>query len=262
MTDWDSYLRFAIRLADRAAEITLPSFRAGLAVADKSTGPLLDPVTRADREAERAMRALIAETYPDHGILGEEYGEVAGTGSWRWILDPIDGTRSYICGMPLWGTLIALNHGGRPIIGVADLPALGERFVGGPKGSFLGTRRLRTRGREGLEDAVMFTTDPDMFTTDIARAAYGDIERRVRLRRFGGDCYGYCMLAYGLVDLVVEGDIKPYDIQPLIPVIEGAGGRISRWNGTSAVDGGLVVAAGDAELHARAVDCLRLADPD
>lgn len=260
MTDWNAYLAFAGRLADRAAEITLAHFRTRLEVSDKSAGPLLDPVTRADREAEAAMREMITETYPDHGIIGEEYGVLAGSGSLRWILDPIDGTRSYICGIPLWGTLIALNDSGRPMIGVADLPALGERFIGGPDGSFLGNRRLQTRACARLEDAVMFTTDPDMFSSEAERAAYGDLERRVRLRRFGGDCYGYCMLAFGLVDLVVEGDIDPYDIQALIPVIEGAGGRVSRWNGKDASGGGLIVAAGDAALHARAVACLERAD--
>lgn len=257
-SQWSEYVDFACRLADAAATVTVPLFRVPIEVIDKSAdgSAKIDPVTEADRRAEEVMRAMISETYPDHGILGEELGGKQGQGPLTWVIDPIDGTRSFISGIPLWATLIALNESGRVMLGVMDQPVLGERFIGGPGGAWLNGNGIAVRSCPGLADAVLYTTDPDMFATPGERDAYRTLEREVALRRFGGDCYAYCMLALGFVDLVVEGDLKPYDIQALIPIIEGAGGLVTAWDGGAAEGGGLVVAAGDARVHAEAVTIL------
>ena len=276
-TSLRSYLEFANQLADVAAQKVMPFFRQNLDIEDKSTpgnsndasaistdATGFSPVTVADRQAEQAMRAMIGERFPQHAILGEEYGESAPTnealqtgagqtGQWTWVLDPIDGTKSFITGMPTWGILIALNDGTRPVIGVMDQPVTGDRFTGGPDGAFIGETpqktRLATRSCAALEDAVLFCTDAAMFEYPADRAAFDRVASRVRLTRFGADCFAYCMLAAGLVDLVIEGDLKPYDIQALIPIVEGAGGVITSWDGGSAQHGGLVIAAGDPALH-------------
>lgn len=257
--EWRDYLDFAGRLADAAAEVTGVYFRTPLEVSDK-TAPDgqdgFDPVTEADRRVEAVVRDLIQQTYPDHGILGEEQPPKAGDSRYCWVIDPIDGTRAFISGVPTWGTLIALHDGERPIIGVMDQPFTGERFIGSPDGAELNGKSLSVRRCADLSDATMYTTDPDMFETKDQIEAFGALEKRVRLRRFGGDCYAYCMLALGLVDLVVEGDLEPYDIQALIPIIEGAGGIVTAWDGGPAENGGLVIAAGDRRVHAQALEIL------
>ncbi|MBI1179894.1 MAG: histidinol-phosphatase, partial [Alphaproteobacteria bacterium] len=212
-------------------------------------------VTAADREAEAAMRALIARTYPDHAVYGEEHGAEWGE-RFTWVLDPIDGTRSFIGGFPTWGTLIALAEHGRPILGIMDQPVLGERFVGGPDGAFLGDLALRTRPCERLEDAVLYATTPDMFEPEREMPAFRRVEQRVKLRRFGGDCYAYCMLAHGLVDVIVEAAMQPYDIQALIPIVEGAGGVVTNWDGDPAWQAGRILAAGDRRVHRQALEAL------
>jgi myo-inositol-1(or 4)-monophosphatase len=254
--DISAIVAFAQRLADAAATVTMPHFRAPLSVVNKAHGNDFDPVTIADRDAEAAMRGLIHAHYPAHGVLGEEGGLEEAAGADLWVLDPIDGTRSFISGFPTWGTLIAFNRGGRPVVGIMDQPFTGERFLGHPGGAFLGEKRLQVRPCGGLSQATLFATTPDMFTTPGEKKAFAALESAVKLRRFGGDCYAYCMLAMGFVDLVAEASMGPYDIQALIPIVEGAGGIVTNWQSGDAAGGGQILAAGNAALHAEAMAVL------
>jgi myo-inositol-1(or 4)-monophosphatase len=245
---------FACHLADVARPQILPHFRVPIAVDNKQAEKgLYDPVTEADRGAEAAMRDLIRTHYPDHGIFGEEHGHESGSSGLTWVLDPLDGTRSFITGCLHWGVLIALYDGARPVLGVMDQPYTRERFVGNRMGAELRTERgrttLRTRTCEDLADAVLYCTTPEMFTRPEDRAAFEDLASRVKLVRYGGDCYSYCMLAHGLVDLVVESSLAPYDVQALIPIVEGAGGTVSTWDGGSPNNGGSIIAAGSDALR-------------
>lgn len=248
-----AYLEFACRLADEAGARILPYFRRALTVDNKSASGGFDPVTAADRSAEAAIRDEIAKAYPSHAILGEEHGRTGGEATLTWLIDPIDGTRSFILGQLHWGTLIALNDGGRPIVGVVHQPFVGETFVGFPGGAEWRRgderRRLSTRPCVRLDDAIVCTTHPDHLAGRAERAAFDLVAARARLVRYGGDCYSYCLLAMGLVDLVIESGLFPYDVQPLIPIVEGAGGVVTDWSGGRADRGGQVVAAGDRSLH-------------
>lgn len=246
--------KFAHDLADASGEVIRPYFRAAIDVDNKRPGDF-DPVTEADRAAETAIRTLIRDTYPDHGIIGEEHEDVAG-GRYTWVLDPIDGTRSFIAGFPTWGTLIALGLDGRPIIGIMDQPFTGERFVGIPGGASLGDKSLQVRPCSGLSEAVLFSTTPEMFKPGADLSAFQRVEEKVRLRRWGGDCYSYCMLAHGLVDLVIEASMQSYDIQALIPIVEGAGGIVTTWDGEPAWNGGRLIAAGDKRVYDEAMALL------
>lgn len=257
--DLHQYLAFAHRLADAAAAQSLPLFRRHGDIEDKAAatgGRRFDPVTAADRAAETAMRDLIAATYPDHGILGEEHARVAGTSPLTWVLDPIDGTRAFITGLPLWGTLIALNDGERPVLGMMDQPFTRERFVGTGQAAWLGELPLSTRPCASLAEARLMCTTPEMFADAGEWQAFSGVARRARLVRYGGDCYAYCMVAAGHVDAVVEAGLQPYDVQALIPIIEGAGGIITSWTGDDAQSGGRVVACGDRRLHAEILAAL------
>lgn len=249
------YLSFAHRLADASGDVIRPHFRECIDVDNKRPGDF-DPVTIADRDAEAAIRALIEETYPDHAILGEEHGKRDGN-AYTWVLDPIDGTRSFITGFLTWGTLIALSHEGLPILGIMDQPITGERFVGTPEGAYLGERKLQVRPCAALGDAVLISTTPDMFDAKEELPAFQRVESRVKLRRWGGDCYSYCMLAHGFVDLVIEASMKPYDIQALIPIVEGAGGIVTTWDGAPAANGGRLIAAGDRRVYDEAIALLQ-----
>ena len=250
---------FVDRLATASGETILPFFRTALAVENKlSRG--FDPVTVADRAAEDAMRSLIRETFPEHGILGEEYGSEQTDAEYVWVLDPIDGTKSFISGMVAWGTLIGLMRFGEPVYGMMHQPFTRERFTGdsgaahyrGPAGE----RDLHVRKCDGLSDAVLFTTSPLLMNaTD--RASFGKVENKAKLSRYGGDCYAYCMLAAGQIDLVIETEIKPHDIVALIPIILGAGGLITTWEGGPPQAGGRIIAAGDARTHAAAMELLK-----
>jgi myo-inositol-1(or 4)-monophosphatase len=253
-------LAFGHRLADAARAVIRPYFRRRIDVTDKGPQGFFDPVTEADKAAERVMRDMIANTYPADGIIGEEYGERSGDSGFVWVLDPIDGTRAFIAGQPLWGTLIALEQNGKPVIGILDQPFLDERFTG-----FDGTtefrnassaERLRTRACARLADAVITTTHPMLHFKEAERQRYWAVEKRCRLARYGGDCYGYALIAMGFVDLVIETDLKRWDIAPLIPIIEGAGGIVTNWEGRSRSEGGAVIAAGDARVHAEALKIL------
>ncbi|HVV92954.1 MAG TPA: histidinol-phosphatase [Hyphomicrobiales bacterium] len=254
------FAAFVDRLADAAAEAVLPFFRTAIGMEDKSHGGRFDPVTAADHAGEAALRQLIQRTFPTHGIIGEEFGSERTDADYVWVLDPIDGTRAFVCGMPAWGTLIGLLRGGQPVYGMMSQPFIRERFHGdgasaryrGPNGN----RKLATRPCRRLADAVVATTSPRMFTATEG-AAFEAVEAEARLTRFGGDCYSYCMLAAGHVDLVIEAGLKPYDIVALIPIVEGAGGVVTTWTGAPATEGGRIVAAGDPAVHAAALERLQ-----
>lgn len=250
---------FVADLATQSGRAILPFFRAHHAAEDKSQGGAYDPVTEADRAGESVMRHLIKRHFPAHGVLGEEFGNENLDAEYVWVLDPIDGTRAFISGIPVWGTLIGLSRNGVPVYGMMHQPFTGERYSGdgrqaryeGPNGP----RTLRTRQTTELAAATLMTTTPAMFSGEQAQR-YASVENAVRLARYGCDCYAYCMLAAGHVDLVIESGLKPYDIVALIPIIEGAGGIVTSWQGGSAAEGGTVVAAGTRALHDAALRLL------
>lgn len=259
MSDVAALLPLAHRLADAAGTAIRPHFRTALVSDDKNAGGTFDPVTVADRGAEAAMRDILDADRPFDGILGEEHGEKAG-GPYRWVLDPVDGTRAFVCGLLSWGTLIGLEHEGTPVLGVCDQPITGSRWwatAGGAFGRWGGeVHPLATRGCTRVEDAVLCCTTPDMFR-GAERTAFDRAASRARLVRYGTDCVGYALLATGLVDLVIESSLQPYDIVALIPLVQAAGGVITTWEGEAAGGGGAVVAASTPALHAAALRCLR-----
>jgi len=255
------FTKFAVHLGEVAGRIILPHFREALDVHNKKADAgFFDPVTIADRDAEQAIRNEISRVYPGHGIHGEEHGLTRGNDRFTWVIDPIDGTRAFILGLLHWGVLIALNDGERPIVGVVHQPYTGETFVGSRLGAELRrageVRPLRVRRCPSLEQAAVSATDPAMFRRGAEREAFREIAERARLTRYGGDCYAYCMLACGLIDLVIESQNEAYDLQALIPIIEGAGGVMTNWRGGSPQDGGQSVASGDRELHRAALEIL------
>lgn len=249
----------AAAMADAARAETLQHFRSPL-IPDNKAAAGFDPVTKADRASERAMRAILADLRPDDAILGEEYGAQPGTSGLTWVLDPIDGTRAYICGAPTWGVLIGLTDAtGKPVYGLIDQPWTAERFEGGfgharltsPRGEVaLGVRRGVT-----LDQATLLTTYPEVGTPDEA-AAFRGVSGAVRLTRYGLDCYAYALLALGQVDLVIEAGLQAYDIVAPIAVIQAAGGIVTDWQGGPAQGGGRVLAAATPELHAAAMALL------
>jgi len=255
-----SDLDVARRLADAAREVILPHFRNADTAADNKLDEGFDPVTIADRAAEEAMRAVLAELRPEDGVLGEEFAPTAGTSGRTWVLDPIDGTRGFISGTPTWGVLIALSEANGPILGIVDQPYIGERFEGtrdhaqvvGPHG----THPLLTRRTEALQEAILFTTFPEV-GTEADRAGFERVARQVKLTRYGMDCYAYALLAAGTVDLVIEAGLNAYDIQAPIAVIEAAGGMVTNWEGGPAHDGGRALAAANPQIHAAALALLQ-----
>ncbi|GGD10561.1 inositol monophosphatase family protein [Aquisalinus flavus] len=275
--DFDEYTAFARELALRARVETMPRFRQGLAIDNKlaqETGDAFDPVTEADREAEKVIRSLIERRYPGHGILGEEFGEKESDGPFRWVLDPVDGTRAFICGVPSWTTLIALEVDGRQKVGVIDLPWPGEMYIGGAGGACLVSGqdkwRIAVSGETQLSRARLSTTDPragECFTAAEADA-FIDMSERVRVTRFGLDACAYALLAAGHLDLVIEAGLQRYDAAALVPVIEQAGGVVTDWNGEPVAgdwerqieDGGQrgrLVAAASRDLLDSALEKLR-----
>jgi inositol-phosphate phosphatase / L-galactose 1-phosphate phosphatase / histidinol-phosphatase len=253
--DLDTFLALALHLADAAGEVIRPYFRKPLAVSDK---PDLTPVTVADRAAEETMRALIEAHFPKHGILGEEFGRVREDAEFVWTLDPIDGTKSFISGIPLFGTLIALTRAGHPILGIIDQPVSRERWVGAAgRPTTLNGAAIRCRACPTLAAATLFATTPDMFKGEDA-ACFARVSAAVKLTRFGADCYAYGLVATGFVDLVLEASLKPYDFCAMVPIVEGAGGVATDWRGESldlASDGRILV-AGDRRLHGAALALL------
>ena len=247
-------------LADAARAATLPHFRAaGLAAENKLDGGF-DPVTIADREAETAMRAVLADRRPDDAILGEEHGVTEGHSGLTWVLDPIDGTRGFISGTPTWGVLIGLQDAAGPFYGIIDQPYIGERFEGGLGQAAVtgphGTAPLGVRPSGSLAQATLFTTFPEV-GTEAERRAFERVRDRVRLTRYGMDCYAYALLAAGQVDLVIEAGLNSYDISAPIAVIEAAGGIVTDWQGCPVHQGGQVLAASSAALHGEALKLLQ-----
>jgi inositol-phosphate phosphatase / L-galactose 1-phosphate phosphatase / histidinol-phosphatase len=255
MTVPPDFIALAHRLADAARPISARYFRTAVSIDDKSDAT---PVTIADREAEAAMRAILGREVPAHGIFGEEHGVERADADYVWVLDPIDGTRAFITGLPIWGTLIALLHKGVPVLGIIDQPILKERWLGvaGQQSTFNG-QPTRVRACPSLDRAYMYSTTPIMFSGDVARkhAALADA---VKLFRWGGDCYAYGLLASGHVDLVVENDLKLYDFAALVPVIAGAGGQVTDWRGRALdmTSDGSILAAGDKAVHQAAARIL------
>ena len=250
---------FVDELARISGETILPFFRTSLEIENKKPGGF-DPVTAADRAAEAKMRETIRNAFPGHGIQGEEYGAEKTSSEYVWVLDPIDGTKSFISGMTAWGTLIGLMRFGEPVFGMMHQPFMREHFSGdgaaaryrGPAGN----RELRVRACAGLSDAILFTTSPRLMN-DADRAQFSRVEEEAKLSRYGGDCYAYCMLAAGQIDLVIETELKAHDIVPLMPIIAGAGGIVTTWEGGPAQAGGRIVAAGDKRVHRAALEMLK-----
>ena len=255
----EELLLLARRLASAGRGVTLAGFAEGLGYDNKAESGF-DPVTRADRECEAVLRRLIEETFPDHGISGEEMAERIGTGRWSWSLDPIDGTRAYICGIPLWTTLIALLDEGRPVLGLIDAPCLGEFYLG----HGVAAERVTAAGREpiaasgcgSIAEARLSTTDPHLFGGAEAER-FERVRRRARLTRFGLDAYGYALVAAGRLDLVIESGLKPHDYHALIPVVRAAGGMIGDWDGGDDFSAGAVIAAATRPLYEQAVEAMR-----
>lgn len=258
------FAAFVERLAQVSGEVILPFFRTALGAEDKSKGGAFDPVTEADRGAEAAMRRLISQTFPAHGVIGEEYGADRPDAEYVWVLDPIDGTKSFVSGLPTWGTLIGLTHGGTPVYGMMAQPFTRERYYGDGKRARLrtlslsrgeappsewATRTLRARPCASLAEATLATTGPNLLGGKDNEAAFRRVESKVRLTRFGGDCYAYCAVAAGFIDLVIEAGLKPHDIVALMPIIQGAGGIITTWEGEPAEKGGRILAAGDRRVY-------------
>lgn len=245
--------------ADAAARRTLPGFRAGLAVENKLAGGF-DPVTAADRDAEIAIRAIIAARFPEHGIIGEEWDPKASAGEFDWIVDPIDGTRAFISGVPVWGTLIGLMHRGRAIAGLMSQPFTGETYLGlaGEATYSRGTEQktIRTSGQTALAGARISATSPEIFEAAGTVDQFNRLRRATLQCRWGLDCYAYALLAAGYIDIVAESALKNVDIAPLIPIIENAGGVVTTWDGGPAEAGGNCIAAATPELHEAALKAL------
>ncbi len=254
----EGFVAAAEAAADAAGAVIRPLFRSALLVEAKGDA---SPVTEADRQAELAMRALLRQRFPEHGIWGEEFGQERPEAEFLWVLDPIDGTRAFVTGRPLFGTLIGLLHRGRPVLGLIDQPATGERWIGlagqptrfrSPMG---GTPRCRPCPR--MAEAELSCTSPDIFAPE-DRTGFERLRAAARRVTWGGDCYAYGLVALGLVDVVAEATLKPWDWAALVPVVEGAGGRVTGWDGKPLTleSDGRVLAVGDPALLAEAVALL------
>lgn len=249
----------AAELADSARIATLAHFRQPGLTADTKETTHFDPVTVADRASEQAMREILARRRPHDGILGEEFGATAGSSGLTWVLDPIDGTRGYLSGTPTWGVLISVADATGPIYGIIDQPYIQERFEGGfglaSVTGPMGVTPLQCRSPRALSQAIMLSTFPEIGTAEEG-AAFRRVVPNTRLVRYGMDCYGYALLAAGQIDLVIEAGLQTYDVQAPIAVIEAAGGIVTNWQGGSAHQGGQVLAAANAEIHAAAMALL------
>lgn len=249
--DWDEMTRFAVALAEASAAAILPYFRQNADVEIKD-GPVWDPVTEGDRAGERAIRALIEERYPDHGILGEEYGTKDARSPFTWVLDPVDGTRAFVCGMPTWATLIGLSVEGKPAIGLMNQPVVGDMFYGNPEGAWHVYRgraaALATRRGIPLARASIGTTAPELYRSADDQRRFQALRSKAQLTRYGGDAYFYCMMAAGHLDIAMDCALQPYDITPLLPIVTGAGGVAAEWTGGDISRGGNVITAGSEAL--------------
>ncbi len=251
----ESLIAFAGELADAAGAVVRQHFRHAGAIDYKDSAmPRGQPVTSADREAEDAMRARIEARYPDHGIIGEEGGATRPDAPWQWVLDPIDGTRAFVAGFPTFGTMIGLTFKGRPVLGIVDQPVLGERFTGerlagAPPRAALNGAPISCRPCAGLDRAVAAATDPAMFTAAAETVVWAHVRRRAAAVQLGGNCYAYALLAAGRLDLVIEADLKPWDVCALAPLVEAAGGTIVGWDGGPAFGSTRIVACGDRRIY-------------
>ena len=254
---------FLLELNRASAAVILPLFRGDHGIENKhAPGQDYDPVTLADKGAEAAIRRLIAERYPEHGVIGEEMGEDRPGAEFVWVLDPVDGTRAFVAGLPVWTTLIALRFEGRPVLGSIGQPFIGEVFIGQAAGSRLvaaaGERPLKVRSGQPLADAIIATTDPEACFNAAEMAAWKQLRAASRLARLGCDAYAYAMVAAGTLDLVVEAGLKSWDVEAAVPVIEGAGGLVTDWHGAPiGRDGGQMAIAGDRALLDEALGMLR-----
>ena len=268
--DLPAFLSLMHHMADLSAPVILPHFRSKVSVDEKLGKGVFDPVTEADRQAEQVIRQIIEQNLPDHAIIGEEFEDVTGTSEYCWIVDPIDGTRAFVMGSTSWGTLVGLTFQGKPLLGMMNQPFTGERFWATPEGSFgrwSGFEgRLQTRDTHDLGQAVITSTCPDLFGSPDDLAAFDALRAHCRMTRFGGDCQNYCLLAMGGVDLVVESNLQAFDIFPLIPIVEQAGGVVTDWQGRAlhtsqsaamASGGHQVIAAATPQLHEAALSHLR-----
>lgn len=247
-TDWSDYVTFARHLADEAAKVILPHFRQPIPVEEKQGLMDFDPVTHADRVGEAAMRALINMRFPDHGIIGEEYGTEREGADFVWTLDPIDGTRAFIAGLPSWTTLISLMQEGQPVLGLIAQPHMGEQFIGSPAGSFLGKRKLQVRACTDFSQAIATTTGVSWFTEEQRRRIQGFLDGP-KLVRFGFDAYGYAILSMGFIDCIAEAGLSLWDYAALIPVVRNAGGVFTDWSGGEDFSKGEVAVSGDPRTH-------------
>lgn len=255
-------MEVAFEAADAAASVTRQYFRHQFAVENKASKGCFDPVTIADKEAELAIRNVLRNRCPEIGFYGEEHDTISSDNGLIWVVDPIDGTRAFMSGMPLWGTLIALYNGNDAVLGLMDQPFLKERYS-----AYAGVAKLTTSTSEctltsrfvpDVENSIAYCTTPDMFSDPKAEACFQALKSEVLLMRYGGDCYAYALLAAGHLDIVIDCDLKPYDIQALIPIVSAAGGVVSTWSGESAVDGNYVVACGSKELHTKVLSLLNM----
>ena len=258
--DVSEALDFARSLLPAAGSLALRYFRRPVRVDNKLAQGRFDPVTCADREIEALLRMELRRRFPTFGVIGEEQGHTPGRSDVNWVIDPIDGTKAFISGFPTWGILIGLQQGDSALAGLMYQPVTGELFFGSAAGGSLRQHgqsvALQTRSTERLGDAILYCTHEQMFADETNLAAFRRIAAKARLQRFGGDCYAYCMLALGQIDLVVEDTLQPYDIVPLIPIIEAAGGVVTDAQGRSPVAGGFVVAAASRALHEEALSLL------
>ncbi|MGI9352936.1 MAG: histidinol-phosphatase [Rhizobiaceae bacterium] len=254
---------FLHHLADVAARETLPRFRK-IENVDNKLSSGFDPVTEADQEAERAIRKAIIDKWPDHGVIGEEFGDHQADAEYCWVVDPVDGTRAFVVGMPLWGTLIALCRNMIPIAGIMSQSFTDEKFVGlGGKSMFFHKderSEISTSGTKNLSDAIVMTTAPEIFDDNEFRA-FKKVADRCKLVRYGGDCYAYCMLAAGHIELVIEAGLNFYDMAALVPIIEGSGGVITDWAGSQNPQGGNIIAAANPKIHSTALEILKQTFP-
>lgn len=260
-SDLNAHLEAGLAAVTEAGGIALEYFRQPMSVRDKLPGVVYDPVTEADQRIEALIRERLTAQFPGYRIVGEEYGD-SGAGNTYWIIDPIDGTRAFISGMPSWGILLGLVVEGTATIGLMHQPFTGETYFAAPE---IGTRfrhqgreiKLATRTDATLADAILYSTHPMMFIRSGLMQQYETLASQCRLQRWGGDCYGFALLAYGCIDLMIESLLMPYDIVPLIPIIEGAGGVVTDPDGNAPMQGGTVIAAANATLHAAALEILQ-----
>jgi myo-inositol-1(or 4)-monophosphatase len=255
------FVQMAHAMANKSGVAILKHFRKTLEINDKTSVFGFDPVTIADREGEQVIRAMITEQYPEHGIVGEEFGQTNPAADYQWIIDPVDGTRAFIIGAPTWGTLIGLSHKNKPVIGIMNQPFTGECYWSDARNAYYRRENrlttIKTSKCSRLADATLCTTGLEYFAAGDELASFQHLSSQVRMTRMGLDCYAYCLLASGYVDIIAEAGLKNFDIAPLIPIIEQAGGIVTAWDGGSAASGGRVLASATRRLHEQAMQTLK-----